>query len=216
MKDLSTSKKLARAAVRAARTARADQRPERDHAIQSHLLKALSELPAVPSTLTIAGYVPLPGEPGGADLADVIASTGARVLLPRVSRDKASASNGSPSDGTAEGSTHVPVLEWVEFHPENPNLVAGTWGILEPEGNAIHTFPTCADVIITPALAIDYHGIRLGQGGGFYDRALADRPSHINVWAVVDHEEFTRIVPSREHDLVVDAVINDLGFFPVM
>ncbi|WP_298076171.1 5-formyltetrahydrofolate cyclo-ligase [uncultured Corynebacterium sp.] len=196
-------KKRARAQVRAARVDRLDERPLRDRSIQTHLLDALAELPCTPST--ICGYVPLPGEPGGADLPDTLARTGARVLLPRVVRGDA------------------PSLEWIEYQPDNPNLVEGTWGILEPVGkpvgkpvsNVIHTFPTCADVIVTPALSIDYYGTRLGQGGGFYDRTLANRPSHVKVWAVVDHEEFTREVPCQDHDLVVDAVINDLGYFPI-
>lgn len=196
-------KKRTRAKVRAARTHRVDERPSRDRNIQAHLLDALAKLPCAPST--IGAYVPLPNEPGGADLPDVLARTGARVLLPRVVRGDA------------------PSLEWVEYQPDNPNLAEGTWGILEPvgepvgnsESNAVHTFPTCVDVIVTPALSIDYHGTRLGQGGGFYDRTLANRPSHVKVWAVVDHEEFTRDVPCQDHDLIVDAVINDLGYFPI-
>lgn len=199
-------KKRARARVRAARADRVDERPLRDRSIQTHLLDALAELPCTPST--IGAYVPLPGEPGGADLPDVLARTGARVLLPRVVRGDA------------------PSLEWIEYQPDNPNLVEGTWSILEPVGepliesassdsNATHTFPACADVIVTPALSIDYRGTRLGQGGGFYDRTLANRPSHVKVWAVVDHEEFTRDVPCQDHDLIVDAVINDLGYFPI-
>ena len=199
-------KKCARSRVRAARAGRVDERSLRDRSIQTHLLDALAELPSTPST--IGAYVPLSNEPGGADLPDVLARTGARVVLPRVVRGDA------------------PSLEWIEYQPDNPNLVEGTWGILEPVGepliesassdsNATHTFPACADVIVTPALSIDYHGTRLGQGGGFYDRTLANRPSHVKVWAVVDHEEFTREVPCQDHDLVVDAVINDLGYFPI-
>lgn len=199
-------KKRARARVRAARADRVDERPSRDRNIQAHLLDALAKLPCAPST--IGAYVPLPNEPGGADLPDVLARTGARVLLPRVVRGDA------------------PSLEWIEYQPDNPNLVEGTWSILEPVGepliesassdsNATHTFPACADVIVTPALSIDYRGTRLGQGGGFYDRTLANRPSHVKVWAVVDHEEFTRDVPCQDHDLIVDAVINDLGYFPI-
>lgn len=196
MTNPSALKKLVRAEVRAARARRVAERPTRDRRIQSHLLAALADLPSPPTT--IGAYVPLPGEPGGADLPTVLARTGAQVLLPRVVRSDA------------------PSLEWIEFQPEKPNLVTGTWGISEPVGNVIHTFPTCADVIVTPALSIDYYGTRLGQGGGFYDRTLANRPSNVKVWALVDHEEFTRTVPSQDHDLVVDAVLNDLGFFPIM
>ncbi|MGM1322752.1 5-formyltetrahydrofolate cyclo-ligase [Corynebacterium macclintockiae] len=201
MTNPSALKKLVRAEVRAARARRVAERPTRDRRIQSHLLAALADLPSPPTT--IGAYVPLPDEPGGADLPTVLARTGAQVLLPRVVRSDAP-------------SLEAPSLEWIEFQPEKPNLVTGTWGISEPVGNVIHTFPTCADVIVTPALSIDYHGTRLGQGGGFYDRTLANRPSNVQVWAVVDHEEFTRTVPSQDHDLVVDAVLNDLGFFPIM
>ncbi|SCX20924.1 5-formyltetrahydrofolate cyclo-ligase [Corynebacterium jeikeium] len=203
MPTIADLKKRARAQVRAARAQRVNERPSRDRNIQAHLLDALAKLPCTPST--ICAYVPLPNEPGGADLHDALARTGAQVLLPRVVRGDA------------------PSLEWIEYQPDDPNLAAGTWGILEPvgvpvsnsESNAIHTFPTCVDVIITPALSIDYHGIRLGQGGGFYDRTLANRPSHVKIWSVVDHEEFTRDVPCQDHDLVVDAVVNDLGYFPI-
>lgn len=198
MNDLSARKKRARSDIRAARTRRVPLRPERDQRIQANLLAALADLPEDTSDLTIAAFVPLADEPGGGDLHTTLATTGARVLLPRVSR----------------GDT--PRLEWVEFQPDSPNLAPGTWGILEPIGNAIHNFPACANVIITPGLSIDYHGKRLGQGGGFYDRALANRPAHVKVWALIDHEEFTRDVPSQDHDLVVDAVLNDLGFFPII
>ena len=54
------------------------------------------------------------------------------------------------------------------------NLRPGPYGILEPaEGEVAEKL----DVIICPGLAFTPEGARLGQGGGFYDRALARYPA---------------------------------------
>lgn len=60
---------------------------------------------------------------------------------------------------------------------------------------------------IVPALAIDRHGLRLGQGGGSYDRALARRRPGALTVALVYDDELVDAVPSEPHDVGVDAVI---------
>jgi len=65
-----------------------------------------------------------------------------------------------------------------------------------------------AQVILTPALAIDRHGTRLGQGGGCYDRALARRRSDAVIVAIVNDQEYDpEPLPHDDHDVPVDAVI---------
>jgi 5-formyltetrahydrofolate cyclo-ligase len=63
-------------------------------------------------------------------------------------------------------------------------------------------------VILTPGLAVDHSGTRLGQGGGCYDRALARRrPDAILVAIVNDQEYAAWPLPFDAHDVRVNAVI---------
>jgi 5-formyltetrahydrofolate cyclo-ligase len=88
-------------------------------------------------------------------------------------------------------------LEWRELRAdgsEGPRL--GLAGI------------AAAQVILTPALAIDHHGTRLGQGGGCYDRALARRRADALIVAIVNDQEYAHEpLPHDDHDVPVDAVI---------
>ena len=154
----------------------------------------------------MAAYAPLPGEPGGADLPEFLLSTGARVILPRI----------VPISGAAEAGLTGPLakqLEWVEFTGDN--LHSGTWGIREPAGEPITHVDELCQLFIVPALAVDYRGYRLGQGGGFYDRAFASfspQPTFAgNVYALINDEEFVPEIPAEPHDLTVNAVITPSG-----
>jgi 5-formyltetrahydrofolate cyclo-ligase len=66
------------------------------------------------------------------------------------------------------------------------------------------------DVVIIPALAIDMRGVRLGQGGGSFDRSLPYLPG----WkvALIDQVSLSQQeLPEEEHDFRVDAVATELG-----
>lgn len=65
-----------------------------------------------------------------------------------------------------------------------------------------------ASVVIAPGLAVDRRGVRLGQGGGSYDRALLSRrPDALVVTLLHDGELADEPLPLDEHDARVDAVI---------
>ena len=71
--------------------------------------------------------------------------------------------------------------------------------------NAIHD----AQVIVTPALAVDRTGNRLGQGGGSYDRALSRRHPDALIVVLLHDDELlpADAVPVDAHDIAVDAVV---------
>ena len=66
-----------------------------------------------------------------------------------------------------------------------------------------------ADLIVIPALAASADGTRLGQGGGWYDRALMHRSPTTPVVAVIFDDEVVEagLIPAEPHDVPVDAIV---------
>ena len=90
-------------------------------------------------------------------------------------------------------------------------LVPGEFGIpAAPEGNrTVSDFRNC--LCITPCLSVDDSGVRLGYGGGFYDRFLAE---HREVYcaAVCFDELISRELPRDEHDMTVDMYVTQTTY----
>ena len=61
-----------------------------------------------------------------------------------------------------------------------------------------------SDLVIVPALHIDQHGNRLGQGGGSYDRALKNLSAY-SIALVYAGELTSEEIPSEPHDCKVNA-----------
>ena len=72
-----------------------------------------------------------------------------------------------------------------------------------------------ASVVLVPALAVDRSGMRLGRGGGSYDRALARLSPDTQVIAVLHPGELLAFVPTESWDRPVGAVVTANGWFDV-
>jgi 5-formyltetrahydrofolate cyclo-ligase len=93
-------------------------------------------------------------------------------------------------------------LEWVTWDGDPANLLTKK-KISEPVGQALSDLSQIQAVIV-PALRIDQSGYRLGQGGGYYDRALV----HLKAWKIglVHAGELTsEVLPHEPHDVPLDA-----------
>lgn len=66
--------------------------------------------------------------------------------------------------------------------PETP-LIENQWGISEPQpGSSTEIAPEQIDIVLTPLLAFDRQGHRVGYGKGYYDRFLAEcRPDCLKI-----------------------------------
>jgi 5-formyltetrahydrofolate cyclo-ligase len=80
--------------------------------------------------------------------------------------------------------------------------------IAVPEGAVEATWP---DVVLVPGLAFTTTGGRLGQGGGWYDRFLADVRPECTTIGVCFAEQVVDELPIEPHDVAVDIVVTDDG-----
>ncbi|WP_433352691.1 5-formyltetrahydrofolate cyclo-ligase [Microtetraspora malaysiensis] len=92
-------------------------------------------------------------------------------------------------------------LDWAVYDGPD-SLAPGPYGIMEPVDtrrgvDAIRT----AALVIVPALAVDPStGVRLGRGGGSYDRALARVGPNVPTVALLHEGELIEGIPAESHD----------------
>ncbi len=79
------------------------------------------------------------------------------------------------------------------------------FGIREPIGQA---YEGEVDVIITPLLAVDEKGNRLGYGGGYYDRFFKKHPTAIRIGYAFDFQMVNE-VPTERLDEKLDCIVTD-------
>jgi 5-formyltetrahydrofolate cyclo-ligase len=138
----------------------------------------------------VAAYVPEESEPGHGRLPAAFTQLGARILLPVV-----------PPHGSE--------LAWAV---DTGRLAPGRFGLLEPVGPRLGaTAIGTADVVVLPALAVARDGVRLGRGGGYYDRALQHARRDAVLVALVFDDELLDELPTEEHDRRVTAVVTPSG-----
>ena len=70
------------------------------------------------------------------------------------------------------------------------------------------------DLLLTPGLAFDMRGGRLGNGGGFYDRILSAKRADAVAVAITVKRRIVESVPMQAHDRRVDWIANEEGVIP--
>lgn len=145
---------------------------------------------------TVCAYWPLDAEPGSPALLDGLVQRGCRVLLPVVIA-------GAP-------------LDWAEYTGPG-SLQAGPLGLREPAGPRLGCAAiTTAVLVLVPALAVDRRGVRLGRGGGYYDRTLPLVTPGTPVVAIVRDDEVLAALPAQPHDVPVTAALTPArGLLPL-
>lgn len=156
------------------------------------------ELPELAHARTVAAYVSVGSEPGTPVLLDALRARGIDVLLPVLLPDND--------------------LDWGSYDGEGSLARVrhgGKMALLEPSGERLGPDAVSgADVVLLPGLAVDGRGMRLGRGGGSYDRVLArlERVGvHPALVVLLYDSEIIGHVPAEEHDRPVRAVVTPSG-----
>jgi 5-formyltetrahydrofolate cyclo-ligase len=147
------------------------------------LAEVLLAAPEVRRAATVAAYVSIGREPGTGALLQALADAGKRVILPVLL-----------PDGDLDWGVHT------------GELVPARLGLLEPAGPPLGVDAVAtADAVLVPALAVSSTGLRLGRGGGSYDRALGRVPVGTFTCALLYDAELDVDVPVEPHDRPVTA-----------
>ncbi|MCX4676518.1 5-formyltetrahydrofolate cyclo-ligase [Streptomyces sp. NBC_01433] len=158
------------------------------------LSSAALRLPELTEARTVAAYVSVGREPGTRALLDALRTRGVRVLLPVLLADND--------------------LDWAPYEGAERLVPAGR-GLLEPDGARLGPAAVLdADAVLLPGLAVDADGMRLGRGGGSYDRVLARLSAagaHPALVVLLYDDEVVAQVPREPHDHPVDAVVTPAG-----
>jgi|SRR5882757_2272191 len=192
MSDLSAARKLLRKQLRAKRRALSGK--ERNLYAQSLAQRVDGWLHLRPSW-RIALYAALPEELDATPLIELARRRGCRIYLPRIDRHSLGRKMRFVEISSRQRSNRLGISE-----PEGSRIIGARW----------------LDVVFLPLVGFDARGVRLGTGGGFYDRAFAFRrwrtawhtPQLIGLGYSFQQVEY---ITSAAHDVLMDAVVTEKG-----
>jgi 5-formyltetrahydrofolate cyclo-ligase len=166
-----------------AMTQRAGQDPALGAELAGHVLR---EMPPPPGA-AVAGFWPLAGEIDIRPLLEALHARGNPVLLPETPK------RGNP-------------LIFRHWYPGAP-MVRERFGTLRPVG------PVGVPAwLLVPLLAFDRQGRRLGYGGGYYDRTLAELVGKTAIGCAFAAQELDE-VPAGDYDARLAAIATERGIF---
>ena len=146
----------------------------------------------IPAGAVIGLYHPTVGEAPTGGYARFFAEAGHALALPRFS----------------DGEKPMEFAIWTDPWGDG-DLEVGPYGALQPADDAKSIAP---DVLIVPLLGFTASGARLGQGGGHYDRWLADHPDTLAIGLAWDVQELPAL-PVEAHDRPLAAVVTPQRMF---
>jgi len=179
-------KRIWRERLRAARRA---ESPERRARRGTALAAAVVQLAAARGDgRPICAYLPGGTEPAWAPGLDALRAADHEVLLPVVP-------------------ARPGPLEWARYDGVR-TLVDGPAGLREPGGPRLGGQAIGrAALVLVPALAVDRRGVRIGQGGGYYDMSLPLAAPGASLVVVLNDDELVDELPTEPHDRRVDAAL---------
>lgn len=191
MSDLPSDRlKQRKRAIRRAVIERRDAMPSEQRAAASERVgELLMRLPEIERAATVMAFWSFGSEIDTTPVLERLHAAGKRIVLPRV-----------------EGSDVVAVV----YEPGD-EVAAASFGAMEPMGTTL-VEAEAVDVVITPGVAFDREGRRIGYGGGFYDRFLPrTRPDVAAIAIGFSTQLVDEPLPAASFDRPVDAIVTEDG-----
>lgn len=164
--------------------------PEQQRRFGQQAAARMLSFPPVVMAHTVAVFLSFDGELDTQPLIEQLWQAGKRVYLPVLHPF-------SPGN-----------LLFLHYHPQSV-LVTNRLKIQEPRLDVRDVLPLAKlDVLVTPLVAFDEDGQRLGMGGGFYDRTLQNWQQHKILPVGYAHDcQLVEKLPVKEWDIPLPAVV---------
>ncbi|MCQ2515625.1 MAG: 5-formyltetrahydrofolate cyclo-ligase [Saccharofermentans sp.] len=98
-------------------------------------------------------------------------------------------------------------MVFCDINDPSTQLVKGQFGLLEPDENIASVDNKDISIMIMPGIAYDEEGYRVGQGGGYYDRFIADLTNEPLLVGVCMSFQLMSLVPIESTDIPADVVL---------
>ena len=153
------------------------------------LTKKIIEINGLENINFVASFIPIKNEISTAPLNNYFLSIGKKICLPVI----------------INNNNHL----IFRLYNKTTNLKRGKFGILEPDEKNKHVIP---DLILTPCLAFDQFGYRLGYGGGYYDHTFAKlrKSNHpfIAIAVAYEGQKIDRVIRDK-NDQKIDFILTE-------
>lgn len=180
MKPVNDRKALRKALLSARKSVAAEQRRIWDAQIAERLLQWLAQ--RRPSSLAV--YWPIQAEPDLCDWYPQITAMGIQLALPWV----------------VEKNTPLKFLAW----QQGDAMDLDEYGIPLPADKEKLIQP---EILLVPCVGFNQQAYRLGYGGGFYDRTLAEMPEAVAVG--IAYAQAEAVFSAEQHDLPLQAILTE-------
>lgn len=168
--------------------------PDDRRAHSRRIVTGVVELEAFRQASTIMGYCSFGSEVETDVFTEAALAHGKNLVLPRIDR--------------ALGCLRL----YLVSDPAN-QLLDGVWGIREPNpARCDELAPGKLEFVLSPGVAFDQRGGRIGYGKGYYDRLLESCSAQGGKFAIVagafDHQ-IVPSVPMEPHDVPIDTIVTE-------
>lgn len=198
MSEIAAAKAALRGEVRRRMLAMDGERKRAGSAAACERLLAILAPPRARVVRVAMVYSPMPDEMSLEVLVRGLVGRGVRVCLPRQTEGKGLEAAEVEGEAVGAGLGEIFGGGRCVMHPPAGWRAVGAGEI---------------DLIVVPGLAFDRSAHRLGRGGGFYDRFLANPAVRALKVGLCLDEQVVGCVPMEEHDVPLDAVVTDSTVF---